>query len=66
MNLTYVVMFLGVMVLPLCLRTLAYEPDAKLKDLPPAGMGWVIAANAVGLLVLGLTVFAGLKVYDWK
>ncbi|MRH92215.1 hypothetical protein GFY24_33090 [Nocardia sp. SYP-A9097] len=52
--------------LPLFLRIFAYEPNAKLKEIPPKGIGWVLIANIFGILVLASCVVVGVKVYDWK
>lgn len=52
--------------LPFGLRVFAYDPDAKLKSLPPSGVGWIIIANALGLFVLAVTVFSGIAIYEWK
>lgn len=63
---TYGVIVASFAIIPYSLRILAYAPDAKLKDLPPAGLGWVIATNILGLIILTVAVFSGLNVYEWQ
>jgi hypothetical protein len=54
----FVVLGLGGMVIPYAFRILCYDGNGKIK-----GWAYVIAADAVGLLVLLSTVAAGVKAY---
>ncbi|MBV9314214.1 MAG: hypothetical protein JO100_10885 [Pseudonocardia sp.] len=53
----------GCVFLPFALRTFAYEENAKIRPLPPGGIGWILIANACGILILSSAVAVGVNVY---
>ncbi|MDX3192098.1 hypothetical protein PV458_27120 [Streptomyces sp. MN03-5084-2B] len=57
---------LGCSAFPLLLRLYAYENGARLKEWGYKGMGGVLVANGVGMLVLLSAVYAGVSIYDFK
>jgi hypothetical protein len=62
--LCFAAIFFGCSVLPFFLRIFAYGPDAEIKSWGWWGLGWVLVANAFGVLVLLSAVWAGVAVYD--
>ncbi|MDT0353873.1 hypothetical protein RM445_30745 [Pseudonocardia sp. DSM 45834] len=55
---------LGCSVFPFFLRVYAYAPRAQLKSWGWRGTGWVLVANAVGVVYLLAAVLAGVDIYE--
>lgn len=51
-------------IFPFFLRVFAYMPRAQLKSWGWYGIGWILVANAVGMLVLLGAVLAGAEAYE--
>jgi hypothetical protein len=66
-NLVYtsiVTMLVSFTFFPFFLRILAYDSGAKLKTWGWRGIGWILIANGMGILVLFGAVLAGASIYD--
>ena len=62
--LCFFAIFFGCTALPFFLRVFAYGPNAEIKAWGWWGLGWVMIANAIGVLILLSSVWAGVAVYD--
>ena len=51
--------------LPLFMRTYAYDPNAELKEMGWKGIGWILIANFVGILILLSAVVTGVEIYEF-
>jgi hypothetical protein len=62
---TLAALVVGLLVVPFVLRGMAYDPaTAKLRTLKPYGLGWILIANSIGMILLYLAVSAGVSVYE--
>lgn len=57
---------MGCSAFPFFLRVFAYGPNAQMKAWGWKGLGWIVVANSVGILILLGAVVAGVQVYDWS
>src|SRR5688572_14495840 len=51
MTVSFVSIILGCSAFPFFLRVFAYGPDAKIKSLGWKGLGWIVIANAIGIMI---------------
>jgi len=59
----FVSILLACSVFPFLLRLFAYDPGAQIKRWGWKGIGWILIANGVGMIVLLAAVAVGVKIY---